>query len=81
MKANELRIGNLYRPTNKIAESLMVTPDDLKAWYNGAVYGRPIPLTEDWLIKFGFENWGASDVSGEDIRYVLHNVLFARMAV
>lgn len=56
MKAAELRIGNYYQPTDGSAAYAPVTIDDLVAWSSGAVYGKLIPLTEDWLVKFGFEN-------------------------
>ena len=63
MKANELRIGNWVRskyPINKepfqvyqMAFKQMPTTKnhdlDLSSW-------EPIPLTEDWLIKFGLYN-------------------------
>lgn len=58
IKANELRIGNWVKPTDlrnippdDWHTPLQVKPpiedDDFK--YN------PIPLTEEWLLKFGFE--------------------------
>lgn len=60
MKANELRIGNLisdvfatgkfYGVVNKVHKD--------KVYYNGFVSKiediEPIPLTEEWLLKFGF---------------------------
>ena len=65
MKVNELRIGNYYLEDmtvyaygdTKIVKQ--ITPywfypqddDDTKE------YSFPIPLTEEWLIKFGFEKW------------------------
>ena len=45
-------IGNFYNPTDGSGEYKKVTADDLKAWSLGAVYGKMIPLTEEWLIKF-----------------------------
>jgi hypothetical protein len=60
MKASELRIGNLVR-NNMNGEILK--PCDVLCYgintYNivGLNYGfiEPIPLTEEWLLKFGFE--------------------------
>lgn len=58
IKANELRIGNwvsLYLNHSDVAEfqidlaDLNLIATDKKRNYN------PIPLTEDWLLKFGFE--------------------------
>jgi len=61
MKANELRIGNLVdgQPFTfdiQEIESLGVGSAFFK---NGGLEYRninPIPLTEEWLLKFGFEN-------------------------
>jgi len=55
IKANELRIGNYYRPTDGSSGPAKVTADDLKAWSIGAVYGKYIPLTPEILEKCGFE--------------------------
>ena len=69
MEANELRIGNYVSMTRKkYDESFLVVceirkkfavckyPNELDdEWsYKSDIY--PIPLTEDWLVKFGFEN-------------------------
>lgn len=61
MKANELRIGNLVhdrlRKTN-----LIVTAYSNAVLFTGGATGKPIslfepiPLTEEWLLKFGFED-------------------------
>jgi hypothetical protein len=64
MKANELRIGNLvWEDYGGVYEVLMISPnsvDLIKPLMS--VSGRydlnsikPIPLTEEWLIKFGFK--------------------------
>lgn len=63
-QANELRIGNLLLFSNMIEPDRIISID---AWFlrqlvsdhkvkntelNG--YHHPIPLTEEWLLKFGF---------------------------
>lgn len=67
MKANELRQGNYVcefnEPDNPAFQQTVIgigiqASDDI--WVsNGDVYKAdeiyPIPLTEDWLIRFGFE--------------------------
>jgi hypothetical protein len=51
MKANELRIGNWIESKGKQIE---VTCVDILNYWNTECYGvEPIPLTEEWLIKFG----------------------------
>ena len=63
MKANELRIGNLVNTTdNKLTGVTDIIVDkDFKDSYFWC-YGyneddvKPIPLTEKWLLKFGFKN-------------------------
>ena len=67
MKASELRIGNLLYFSNGIVPSKIVTVGRRffsSASVNGdgdgdfeiTPYYKPIPLTEEWLFKFGFEN-------------------------
>ena len=46
MKANELRIGNFVAKNGEIYESDFITIRMAKNY-------EPIPLTEEWLIKFG----------------------------
>jgi len=58
MKASELRIGNLIKgksPEKKVYEE----PVELNEYYfllflNNMMDVEPIPLTEEWLLKFGF---------------------------
>jgi hypothetical protein len=58
MKTNELRIGNLVNYNNLansvrgIDETYIELFDNTYAYIDNI---EPIPLTEDWLIKFGFE--------------------------
>ena len=57
MKANELRIGNyiLHEPTIDDWEEIIVTlPSLLQVDISPESYCG-IPLTEEWLLKFGFE--------------------------
>lgn len=62
MKANELRIGNLleFRVTCKVCEiqeNCFYVNDELGTEYKNTICDiKPIPLTEEWLLKFGFEN-------------------------
>jgi len=52
MKANELRIGNWY-DHNKIPTQ--VTPNTIEeVWEAERIWCKAIPLTEEWLLKFGF---------------------------
>jgi hypothetical protein len=61
MKANELRIGNLVfygtidlNNGNQIEEIISVCGNDIKLQESKNVF-EPIPLTEEWPSKFGFE--------------------------
>lgn len=63
MKASELRIGNFVR--NNMNGEILIPCDILCDGINtenfeGLNYGfiEPIPLTEEWLLKFGFEITG-----------------------
>lgn len=63
MNAKDLRIGNLLQYTDfqKVKKHLRgttfkVTADDILFLSTYSVnYVEPIPLTEEWLIKFGFK--------------------------
>lgn len=59
MKANELRIGNLILikyPHNKdFIVTVITSGDDINACLRSPIYFNPIPLTEEWLGKLGFE--------------------------
>ena len=56
MKANELRIGNLINWDTVDSPSYF----ELKHFkYLDRI--KPIPLTEEWLLKFGFERDGKYD--------------------
>jgi hypothetical protein len=62
MNANELRIGNLvyYRIDDKMDErkswneESTIDVQDLWCVERGDTNYTPIPLTEEWLLKFGF---------------------------
>lgn len=61
MKANELRIGNLIygggqiRKVTEIKNDGCITEpiDDYKPDFSKGI--NPIPLTEEWLVRFGFD--------------------------
>jgi hypothetical protein len=62
MKANELRIGNLIKfsedgtifTVGSIEEKgFSVQNDEETTWIEAEEF-EPIPLTEEWLLKFGF---------------------------
>lgn len=55
MKANELRIGNWYK-WDTIECELTLTDFHNMEFENDIVF-QPIPLTEEWLLKFGFETY------------------------
>lgn len=50
--ANELRIGNWVNNGFKDYQVSVATIWQLGLWYATAL---PIPLTEEWLLRFGFE--------------------------
>ena len=64
MKANELRIGNWY---NEFGIAKQVTPDTILRLYQIELAGKiavdvsPIPLTEEWVLKFGFDKTSYSE--------------------
>ena len=58
MKATELRIGNLIFQSGQITiiENISRSINDWERVNNKRLFDcTPIPLTEEWLLKFGFE--------------------------
>lgn len=57
MKAMELRIGNYIENTDSQMASYMVVNADVIKQNEHTMYAslQPISLTEEWLLKFGFE--------------------------
>ena len=83
MKASEFRIGNYYLDIdNKLSElsgyelwqmSVSENNDNL-----GVMEFQPIPLTEEWLLKFGFERGGYDMIEvshPSNPRFVLYGYL------
>ena len=52
MEANTLRIGNLISKNDK---PIYVDLGVLQKIQNGSVIYKPIPLSEEWFLKFDFE--------------------------
>jgi len=53
MKVNEMRIGNWY---DENGSTKQVNPNTIEAvWVAERIWCKPIPLTEEWLLKFGFQ--------------------------
>jgi hypothetical protein len=51
MKASELRIGNWIKDGHDIEQ---ITSDHMICLHSGRCEFDQIPLTEEWLLKFGF---------------------------
>jgi len=76
MKSNELRIANWIEFEGKHFQVTSIDDDTPNGWYgrmrgNRTEYNlsnfKPIPLTEEWLLKFGFEPHGG--IHFRTIRY------------
>ena len=70
LQANELRIGN-YVIVNDIITTVSGIEYDKGWWIDCKGIGieycyednvNPIPLTEEWLVKFGFERWNHTEM-------------------
>lgn len=69
MEASELRIGNYVKfPHNE--KPLTVNPRIIQLHFNRETLYDPIPLTADWLLKFGFLHLGIGFVSPDDLLFV-----------
>ena len=69
MQANELRIGNLVNLGNRIAKVIeighlscvVVDLEETQDTIEDYERTKPIQLTEEWLVKFGFRNLDKGD--------------------
>ena len=61
MKATELRIGNYYKGASR-GNIEIVSWQTLRDLSEGKLNLLPIPLTEEWLLRFGFEQKTSSFV-------------------
>ena len=57
MKASELRIGNWFKEDILEQTYAQITAEDILCLDCDPLddFYKPIPLTEEWLIKFGFK--------------------------
>lgn len=56
MKATELRIGNyIDYETEREIVTMQITYEYIRLIHNGNKNFKPIELTKEWLLKFGFE--------------------------
>lgn len=66
IKARELRIGNCINNTSgqpfQVYATCLVTLAQYEADKKIDLGYNPIPLTEEWLLKFGFEKFTTKDV-------------------
>ena len=84
MKANDLRIGNLVLALTGETEYTEVVVKTIFGYGINSYYGdaeyvydeiKPIPLTEEWLLKFGFilnsNRYYLGDIVYEFINYTI----------
>lgn len=55
MTANELRIGNWVEDNAIVIGSKITQINNITNEDQSCILLKPIPLTEEWLLKFGFE--------------------------
>lgn len=56
MRVNEFRIGNYYDHDGRFKKATPIVIEAL--WESERNWCKQIPLTEEWLIKFGFVKYG-----------------------
>ena len=62
IKANDIRVGNFIDDSGF---AIKVSPNTIEElWCASWTWLKPIPLTEEWLIKFGKINWLYKDTYG-----------------
>ena len=77
MKAQELRVNNYVNLYNTIAR---IIPNDFEKWFGNKWENdafTPIPLTEEWLLKLGFEKYKDSfNDNRYRMDYYAHDIVF-----
>lgn len=70
MKSTELRIGNLIL-VNDIPKPLTI-----QMLYDGGLteYCKPIPLTEEWLLNFGFKKYSKNFIKYGNIEFYIWEI-------
>jgi hypothetical protein len=87
MKATELRIGNLVERNGKIHEVSSIHSDNTIRLFDkdrtvsigcfSLKEINPIPITEEWLLKFGFEqNFEETEMQRFKYVHQLQNICF-----
>lgn len=76
IKKSELRIGNWIEEENHNRQKVIIQVNDgFCIDFAQRNNGNPIPLTEEWLIKFGFKkNTDNGDFNGNDCYYTHDNL-------
>ncbi len=62
IKANELRIGNYALVAERNDFSFQVNGDSINNFSKGTLEIRPVPLTEEWMPRFGFSKHYRNEV-------------------
>ncbi len=78
MKSNELRIGN---KVNLYGSQATIIPNDFEKWFQNSPNWehnafKGIPLTEEWLLKFGFDLVVKEGNQGEFRVYQLNEITY-----
>jgi hypothetical protein len=81
IKANELRIGNYYYEGVNIliVRTLKAYPSEKYSVNNTPLDDpdiNPIPLTEEWLLKFGFKYDGHNCYTKDNMLYCIEDHTF-----
>jgi hypothetical protein len=76
MKANELRIGNWIEHNQYPNDTVIIRIEDGKHIDEAIrLNANPLPLTEEWLIMFGFDkNTDNGDFKGNDCYFTHDNL-------
>lgn len=78
MKANELRIGNWVEFPNLLIKQQQIVYIDARK--EDTSYIQPIPLTEEWLLKFGFSIINESS-AGKKYGYVVNSIFSSDLII
>ncbi len=72
IQANELRLGNYYQWDGE-GKFLQISIEQLQKLLIGTTRIKPVPITEEWLLKLGFINDDAQRYFKNGIYLILYD--------
>jgi len=76
IQANELRIGNLYSQFGHIESISWVNLKELESAPKDQLWCKPMPFTEEWLLRLGFVKKGDNEEYRFEFKKIVNGFVF-----